>query len=410
MIRGWLLVVAAAILSCSCSSDPSMGGGVETTTGSVAGRVRLPDGSPLVGAQVTLRGDGRTPGLEVSTDSGGRFRIDSVPYGSWRLQARAVRLDTFLARTSFDLLPSHPAPDLDTLVVRPVVHVRMRILLPSGLPARGARLFLADSSCFSPFDPWNIDRARCRTRTVASDSLGRVEMDDLPASTWYLEAVAPGSLVARRVYRALHGGGIWQWGDIGVDTALGWWDARRSGVRVRFAFAQFGDGATSSWDEQQRVVGDDSGRIWLDKGLDLYHQPWVVYQSDSLLAEGFVPDTVPRRWRVDLGASEIRVIDLSTGGPMQSDSGNAVEILAVSRANHATVRVAPDPDGKVRVGPFRAGGPWDLRIDYRCHSRRKAGLVWDQVWGGVLQEPRLDPGTWTSVTCEEPKTAVSRSP
>lgn len=394
-----LLLLWAAAWTASCSSDPSMGGGVETTTGSVAGRVRMPDGSPLGLAQVSLREESRGIVVKGSTDSTGRFELDSVPFGTWRVEARAVRADTILARTRIEVSPSRPEVRLDSMEAQVVVHVKLRVTLSSSGAAGGAAVFFADSSCFAPFDPWNGDDAACRTRRVHADSLGWVEMDDLPASTWYATATFRGGLSGRLVFRTLHGGGIWQLGDLKLDAALTAWQVRRSGKSVPFALAQFGDGSTSDWEQQQRVVGDDSGRIWLDSRLSLYHQPWVVFQADSLLAEGFTPDTIPKGLRVDLGASENKWIDLGSGGPMVSDSGNPIRILSVERLNHATRPQAPDSSGMARVGPFRVGGPWDIRILALCRSRHRPDSTWTEVWGGVLQKPALDPGTWAQ-TCQ----------
>jgi hypothetical protein len=397
--------IATALLAAllgSCSSDPMSGGGIETTTGSVAGRIQLGDGSALVHTRVDLRDSGGGRSLSDTTDSLGRFQFVDVPFGTWKLRARLFKADTFLAEASFRLDAAHPQARIDSLVVVPVVHMRMRILDPHGGVAIGARVFFADSSCFAPFDPWASDPGSCRVRKETSDSTGIVELDDLPASTWYLTATANQNLSARRVFRMLHGGGIWQLGDLSLDTSLARWDVRQYGRLAPFARLQLGNGATSSWDEQQRVLADDSGRLWLDKGLDLYQQSWVVFLGDSLLAEGFLQDSLPRGFNVDLGRSEMRKIDLSTGGSRLSDSGNPIDILSVSRLNHATPRTAPGADLSPSIGPFRVGGPWDLRISYRCHDRANRDSTWIQTWGGILQRPALDPGTWASTSCTRP--------
>lgn len=394
-----LVLPLLVLLLASCSTDPMSGGGIETTTGAVAGRVRSRDGAPLVHARVNLRETATGLALVDTTDSLGAFRFDGVPFGNWKLRATAVRGDTFLAEQSFQLDAARARALLDTLVAVPVVHVRMRIVYLGGGAAIGAGVFFADSSCFVPFDPWAVDPGTCRVRKEIADSSGIVELDDLPASTWYLTTTANPNLSARRVFRLLHGGGIWQLGDLTLDTTRAVWDVRRDGRIAPFARLQLGNGSTSSWDEQQRVLADDSGRLWLDKGLDLYQQEWVVFLGDSLLAEGFLQDSLPRGFKVDLGAAEMRRIDLSTGGPLLSDSGNPIDILSISRLNHATSPTVPGADLSVLIGPFRTGGPWDLRISYRCHDRFKIDSTWVQTWGGILQHPALDAGTWTSISC-----------
>jgi hypothetical protein len=379
-----------------------MGGGIETTTGSVAGRLVYPDGSPLSRARVLLTDSLRTLRRETVADSQGLFRLDSLPLGRWRLRATAVRWDTFMVQRSLDLLPAHADLRLDSLIAELVVHVRLRAVSSTGATLPGTRFFLADSSCFSPFDPWSQGEGICRTRGGWSDSLGVLEMDDLPASTWYLLAVAPEGVAGRMVFRTLHGGGIWQLGDLRLQAPKAVWHVSSERVSTPFAFVQFGNGATPSRNEQQRTMSDDSGRIWLDSGLDLYRQPWVAFRGDSLLAEGFVADSATRDLRIELGSSEKRWIDLSTGGSLVSATGEPIEIVSVSRTSHATPPTIPDGSGGAVVGPYRIGGPWDLRIDYLCRSKIHPDSTWMQVWTGYLQEPRLEPGTWAAETCVQP--------
>lgn len=396
-----VLLLGIAFLLASCSTEPTAGGGIETTSGSVSGRVRVASGLPLAGARVDLRDDGRGLDLVDTADSLGNFRFDSVPFGTWHVRARQVLADTFLAQAYFSLDAKSPLVSLDTLVAVPVVHIRMRFLLPSGEVAVGADVFFADSSCFAPFDPWNTDPGPCRVRSERTDSEGVLELDDLPASTWYLAATANRILSVRQVYRLPHGGGVWQLGDLSLDTASGSWQVRRNGLPVPFACLQMGNGATSSWDEQQRVLADDSGRLWLDRRLDRYREPWVVFQGDSLLAEGFLADSMPSNFSVDLGSARTLRIDLSTGGPLLSDSGDPIEILSVSRLEHATPPVVPGEDLSAMIGPFPATGPWDLYVSVRCHARLKDS-TWMASWGGIVQHPALDSGTWANFTCEQP--------
>jgi hypothetical protein len=396
-----LVLLGIASLLTSCSTEPTAGGGIETTSGSVSGRVRVAGGSPLAGAWVDLRDDGRGQDLADTADSLGNFRFDSIPFGIWHLRARKVLADTFLAEATFSLGARSSSAVLDTLVAVPVVHIRLRLLLPSGAIAAGAGVYLADSSCFAPFDPWNNGPGPCRTRSERTDSAGVLELDDLPASTWYLAATANRILSVRQVYRLPHGGGVWQLGDLSLGTASGSWQVRRNGRPVPFACLQMGNGATSSWDEQQRVLADDSGRLWLDGRLDLYQEPWVVFQGDSLLAEGFLADSMPSNFSVDLGSAKTQRIDLSTGGPLLSDSGDPIEILSVSRLEHATPPVVPGEDFFATIGPFPATGPWDLHVSVRCHARLKDS-TWMASWGGIVQHPALDSGTWANFTCEHP--------
>lgn len=72
-------------------------------TSVLRGLVRRPDGKPLPNARVTLFGSGRT----ATTNGEGAFTLDSLPAGTFSVEARAIGFPPKYA--SVDLSRSHPA-------------------------------------------------------------------------------------------------------------------------------------------------------------------------------------------------------------------------------------------------------------------------------------------------------------
>ena len=157
------LVLAFAWGLTGCGDPAVAGGATDTETGGAkaTGRVLLPGGAPAACAVVELRSqsflkgplesDPSTQGTrKVTVDAQGRFRIDSIPPGDWRFEARCG--DSLLA--VFDAAIPDTAARLEFAAV-PLTHpgkVKGRIryadgaLRPSLVRAYGLALSaLADS-------------------------------------------------------------------------------------------------------------------------------------------------------------------------------------------------------------------------------------------------------------------------
>ncbi len=103
-------VAAAATAATPNASDNAAArpaaAAVRGGTARVAGRVRRPDGSPLAGARVVVRGTGAADSVAVS-DAGGAFRLDALPGGTYPIEAIAIGFTP--ARAAVDLRPGQPA-------------------------------------------------------------------------------------------------------------------------------------------------------------------------------------------------------------------------------------------------------------------------------------------------------------
>jgi hypothetical protein len=85
-------------------------------TAALAGRVRRPDGRPLAGARVVVRGTGAADTLAV-TDAGGAYRLAALPAGTRSVDVLAV--DFAPVRAAVDLRPGRVAA-LDVALSRRV--------------------------------------------------------------------------------------------------------------------------------------------------------------------------------------------------------------------------------------------------------------------------------------------------
>jgi hypothetical protein len=85
-------------------SSSIAGGRVSRGDGRVDGMVRSDNGRPIGGARVFVW----ETGIQVTTSSEGRFRLDSLPTGSWMLEARAIGYVP--RRQIIDISSPGPAP------------------------------------------------------------------------------------------------------------------------------------------------------------------------------------------------------------------------------------------------------------------------------------------------------------
>jgi len=90
----------------SSARAASSAAAVQRGTSSVAGRVLAPGGQPLAGARVRLR-DARVTDAFVTTDSGGFFRMDGLPAGTYPIEVIAIGFTP--TRVSVDLRPGRTA-------------------------------------------------------------------------------------------------------------------------------------------------------------------------------------------------------------------------------------------------------------------------------------------------------------
>jgi hypothetical protein len=108
--------------------------------GSIEGLVRGPDGKPMPGARVTARGedgfdhDHETPAEErAATDAAGRFRIDGLSPGMWRVRAVAEHL---ASPESEPLQVVSSAPVSSELTLARAGFVEVRLENAAGEPLR----------------------------------------------------------------------------------------------------------------------------------------------------------------------------------------------------------------------------------------------------------------------------------
>ncbi|MCY3777808.1 MAG: carboxypeptidase-like regulatory domain-containing protein [Candidatus Aminicenantes bacterium] len=67
-------------------------------TGTILGRVLLPDGSPAVNAQVSLRHQDTNQAVELLTSPAGYFRRDGLPVGQYELTVASAGFRTMVLR------------------------------------------------------------------------------------------------------------------------------------------------------------------------------------------------------------------------------------------------------------------------------------------------------------------------
>lgn len=144
--RGWApALFALACIGCGLfADDQARGGGLEGETLTLAGGIVYPDGSPAVGARVSLRTkdasdqEGSTGGVELSsgtTGPDGRYRITGIPPGEYFLH-----VEDSLSSASFQVVQVEAAkPDAGVVTLaqdtlKSKGSIRGRILLPAEPP------------------------------------------------------------------------------------------------------------------------------------------------------------------------------------------------------------------------------------------------------------------------------------
>ncbi len=128
----------------------------ERRTARLAGHVRRPDGTPLAGARVVVRGAGVADSVAVS-DADGAYRLDQLPGGTYPVEAIAIGFTP--ARAAADLRADRPA-SLD-LAVGTRVTALQSVNVYASRP-RGARDFLERTRRASGF-----------VRVVTADDIAR---------------------------------------------------------------------------------------------------------------------------------------------------------------------------------------------------------------------------------------------
>lgn len=151
------------------------------------------NGGPLVGATIYVDGTSRS----AQSDSSGRFRVDSVPPGSWRLALSHSLLDTLGLNVSTQAIPfgrdsvlfvRMSTPSIPTLVAAqcppaarrlgPAVILGRALEAETAMPMAGARASLVweESEMVGSIQVRKVTRVRA----AVSDSAGRFALCGLP--------------------------------------------------------------------------------------------------------------------------------------------------------------------------------------------------------------------------------------
>ena len=162
--------------------------------------VVLAGGEPLEGASVRIeRADGaRGFQLPTITDRAGRFRIPSVPAGTYRLRGEAEGHAP--GETEVTVEEGLPAAGLEIRLER-AAGLELTVTDPyGGVPARITVAALDPTQTVSPADdPLGGGPAAVYNDSVALGEGGRVRLDGLPAGRWSLLVTSRGTAVARLV-------------------------------------------------------------------------------------------------------------------------------------------------------------------------------------------------------------------
>jgi hypothetical protein len=175
-----LAVCLSVVVTCSSLDG---GFGSETTNGRVSGRVVLPNESPAVGAQVTVRrsdyvavppdGAGKTG--NNFTDASGRFALDSLGTGSYSVEVNDTRALAFVSRCSIST--GRRAVDIGTCILQRYATVKGEINIDA---APGAAWYV---------QVYGLERC------AAIGPAGTYTLGDLPAGTFRLRFVCSDSSV-----------------------------------------------------------------------------------------------------------------------------------------------------------------------------------------------------------------------
>lgn len=170
------LAFAVLLICTGCGTDRVAGTSSETTnTAALTGQVRTPDGLPAGEARLTLRpeayladtsGAPRMPergAADLKTDSLGRFRIDSLPPGTYALSFREGGESPLAGLIRVRLTGDAREGDLGALQLQPGATLAGRIEPPAGAGAR-AYVQLAGLE-----------------RMARGDDSGRFRLEDVPA-------------------------------------------------------------------------------------------------------------------------------------------------------------------------------------------------------------------------------------
>lgn len=149
------------------------------TTSALRGSTRTPLGSVLLRATREGTTAAEDPGVATRSDAGGRFRLDGLSPGTWRIELAA---DGFEALQRVGV--AAPTADL-ALTLRALATLTLSVVDGAGAPSPGATVVVSGSGIWPP-------------RSLTADALGGVTLPALPGGVYEVRATR-GTSVAEPV-------------------------------------------------------------------------------------------------------------------------------------------------------------------------------------------------------------------
>ncbi len=313
---------------------------IDGTTAALRGTVRAPLGSVLLRATREGTTAAEDPGVAARSDASGRFRLDGLSPGTWRIEVIAEGYEA-LQRIGV----TAPTTDL-SLTLRALATLQVAVVDAAGLPASGASVVVSGSGVWPP-------------RSATTDAGGHFAMPSLPGGVYEVRA-SRGTDVAEpvaplwiepgedRSVRCTLGPGQSLSGVV-TDAATG---RALSGARV----ALTEDGISTA--PRAASTGDD-GRFVFDGMLPRTHTLWVR-----------LPGYAPREAVPVIPGGDALAVRLD---PAASIDGIVLDVRGRAVANAQVEVIARDLDNRPRWVTAASTGFQDAL--FNAQSGRPAALV-----------------------------------
>lgn len=313
---------------------------IDGTTAALRGTTRAPLGSVLLRATREGTTAAEDPGVAARSDASGRFRLDGLSPGTWRIEVIAEGYEA-LQRIGV----TAPTTDL-SLTLRALATLQVAVVDASGLPAAGASVIVSGSGVWPP-------------RTATTDANGRFAMPSLPGGVYEVRA-SRGTDVAEpvaplwiepgedRSVRCTLGPGQSLSGVV-TDAASG-----RALPGARVALTE--DGISTA--PRAAATGDD-GRFVFDGMLPRTHTLWVR-----------LPGYAPREAMPVVPGGDALAVRLD---PAASIDGIVLDVRGRAVANAQVEVIARDLDNRPRWVTAASTGFQDAL--FNAQSGRPAALV-----------------------------------